>query len=129
MDTVAPIRGSGQILKAFEREITYITTVNVEPDSDGYVRGDRKLEYSLKAAVVPVDEEEYDVYDYGEGIIGLRRIQIRKKEQEEKDIDIDVGDYFEIDDKEWKVLDIDDYGTVIMCTAGRSSHGGYPLGD
>jgi len=126
--TPSPIKGSGQYLKVFERIVSYITTENVEPDDDGYVRGDRTNQYELKAAVVPVDEENLDNLDYGENITGFVNIYIRRHIQREEGFTIDYNGYFKLDNQEWKILSVDDYGTVIKITCGRSEVGGYPVG-
>lgn len=134
--TPPPIKGAGQYLRVFEQTITYISTNNVEPDDDGYVRGSRTEEFELKAAVVPTTEEDLSINDYGENFNGLRAVYIRRQSQEDmnddiedsSDVVINADGYFKIDDKEWKIISVDDYGTVIKVICGLSEVGGYPVG-
>jgi len=127
MSTVPPLKGAGQHLKVFERTVKYITTENVEADEDGYVRGDRTNQYELKAAVVPINEENLDNLDYGENVTGFVNIYIRRHTQREEGFTIDTDGYFELDEVEWKILSVYDYGTVIKITCGRTEVGGYPV--
>jgi len=136
--SIKPIKGAGQILKVFEKEITYITTKNVEPDDEdgefpGYVTGSRNEEYDLKAAVVPQTEKQLVNLDYGDEQDGDVNVYIRTKNQdieelkEGEEIVINEGDYFNIDGNEWKILTVNNYDTVIICSCGRSKGGGYPI--
>lgn len=125
--TPPPIKGAGQYLRIFERNIKYISESDVEPDDDGYVRGNRVNEYDLKAAVVPNTEEEIQKLDYGDTFNGFVNVYVRTIEQEKEDISFTSGGYFVIDDEEWRILNVDNYGTVIKMLCGKSLVGGYPV--
>jgi len=124
-----PIKGAGQYLKSFEKDIEYITTGDVKVDDDGYVRGDREKVFTLRAAVVPLEEDELKNLEYGDDIVGFNGVYIRTRCQDiiEKDFKIRTGDYFKIDGQEWKILVVDDYGTVIKCSCGLSTEDGYKI--
>lgn len=126
MTFIHPIKGSAQVLKPFERTIKYISSDNVVVDDDGYVRGMRRIDEEFKAAVVPVGEETYNNLDYGDVKGGAVGVIIRMEDQS-LDINIEPRDYFIIDDVEWKILRIDKYETVTICTCGRKKWGGYPV--
>jgi len=131
--SIKPIKGAGQILKVFEKEITYISTENVEPDSDeddypGYVTGTREKEFTLKAAVVPQTEKELVNLEYGDDKEGEVEVYIRTNCQDlDKDLTIKEGNYFIIDGNEWRIRTVNNYDTVIICSCGLSTEGGYPI--
>lgn len=128
MSTINPIKGAGQMLKVFERSITYVTTDNVSADSDGYVRGDRENKYDIKAAVVPQSENQLSSFEYGDSETGEVNVYIRTKHQDiDSEVEISAGDYFLIDNNEWKINVVNDYDTVIICSCTLSSEGGYPI--
>lgn len=144
----APIKGSGQVLKVFEDKVKYLSNSDIEPDSDGYVRGNLVDKGYISACLVPVDSESYDLEDYGEDFIGMSNLLIRNYEQEDSngngilitlsDAEVDysnfgvvivlnTGDYIVSEGVKWKIVEINSYDEIIKCRCGRMDEGGFDV--
>lgn len=131
MKSIPAIKGVAENLRTFEQDMYYISVSKVGVDDDGYVRSGKELKKDdydepilVKGAIVPISEDEHIIEEYGERFETYADIYVRVKSQDIS-FDIKVGDFFKIENDEWRILNIRDHDEVLMCSCGKLEEESY----